>query len=340
MYLARRFRDNKVLYFLRESYLDGEIYRNRDLLELGGNPGKFIVYPGGASFYIDELIIEQLQQVTGAVDYDTVESLFLPFLDPVIRARLDDFSGRGQGGRNWKPPDKKEREFILAHTHIFDRRRLHFLRFGQVDQRALDRSPSLFRSLLHKSRDELEQCILEQEQGLSSSEYKSYIFTVFDLQRHFNGAFARAMPYALNDNQLDEYFLKELCALDQDHLFWQGLERGKGLPLYLIRYVIMFFDYSFPQTQAEQGFGPGSPHSSFGGQYQQARPHRPSPMAEQEAAGIFGVDQAALDAMSKAELTKLYRKKAHDLHPDKGGEHDEFIALTTAYNELLKKKSH
>jgi hypothetical protein len=334
MYLARRVHNNRVVYLLRESYLDDKIYRSQDLLELGEDPGKYIVYPGGTSFYIDEVIIERLQQIKGAVDYDTVESLFLPFLDPVIRARLDDFSGRGQGGRNWKPPDKKEREYILAHTHVFDRRRVHFLRFGQVDQRALDRSPSLFRPLLHKSRDELEQFFLEQEQGLSSNEYKSYVFTIFNVQRHFNGPFARVMPYALNEHQLDAYFLQDLCVLDQDHLFWQGLERGQGLPLYLVRYVIMFFDYSFPQA----GQGARAPHSSFGRQHQQTRPPKQPPMAQQEAARIFGVDQTELNAMSKTELTRLYRKKAHDLHPDKGGEHEEFITLTTAYNELLKRK--
>ena len=61
-------------------------------------------------------------------------------------------------------------------------------------------------------------------------------------------------------------------------------------------------------------------------------------MAQKEAASIFGVGPAELDAMSKAELTRLYRQKAQELHPDKGGEHEEFIALTTAYNELLRNK--
>ncbi|MCW5207978.1 hypothetical protein VU11_04825, partial [Desulfobulbus sp. US2] len=180
MYLARRFRDNRVYYLLRESFLDNGIYRNRDLLELGEDPGRFFVYPGGFSFYIDDLIFTRLQETGIAADYDTVESLFMPFLDPEIRARLDSFSGRGQGGRSWKPPDKEEQQHILANTHIFDRRRIHFLRFGQVDQRDVDRSPSLFRTLLHKSRDELEQLMLEREQYLSPDEYKAYIFTIFD----------------------------------------------------------------------------------------------------------------------------------------------------------------
>lgn len=62
--------------------------------------------------------------------------------------------------------------------------------------------------------------------------------------------FAWTMPYALNDAQLDEYFLQELCALDQEHAFWQGVKRDKNLSSYMIRYVIMFFDYSFQRRGA------------------------------------------------------------------------------------------
>ena len=34
-------------------------------------------------------------------------------------------------------------------------------------------------------------------------------------------------------------------------------------------------------------------------------------------------------------LTRLYRQKAHELHPDKGGDSEQFIRLTAAYEELL-----
>jgi hypothetical protein len=345
MYLARIFRDNRVYYLLRESFLEEGVYRHRDLLALGEDPGQYIVYPGGASFYIDERIIERLQEVVGrSVDYDTVEALFYPFLAPEIRARLESFaafSGRDQG-RNWKPLGKEERQALLATTHVFDRRRIHYLRFGQVDQRGLDRSPALFRILQHKSRDELEQFILEREQDLPPEEYKSYIFTIFDLQRFFkNSAFARAMPYALNSDELDRYFLQELCRLDQEPLFWQGFEREDKLPPSLVRYVVMFFDFSFPQAGVGSGFTRGPYAYAYGGGGgQQAggeKPRQPH-MAPKEAASILGVSQAELDAMSKADLTRLYRKKAHELHPDKGGEHEEFVALSTAYNEVLRNK--
>ncbi len=51
----------------------------------------------------------------------------------------------------------------LENVHVFDRRRVHFLRFGLTDQRQMDRSPALFRLLLDKSRDELKQDLSPDE---------------------------------------------------------------------------------------------------------------------------------------------------------------------------------
>jgi DnaJ-class molecular chaperone len=42
--------------------------------------------------------------------------------------------------------------------------------------------------------------------------------------------------------------------------------------------------------------------------------------------------------MTKRGLTRLYRRMAKKLHPDKGGEHEKFIQLSEAYQELLKGK--
>jgi hypothetical protein len=52
----------------------------------------------------------------------------------------------------------------------------------------------------------------------------------------------------------------------------------------------------------------------------------------------FGEPQALLKKMSRKELARLYRQKALDMHPDKGGDHDEFVKLTEAYHALLKIK--
>ena len=42
--------------------------------------------------------------------------------------------------------------------------------------------------------------------------------------------------------------------------------------------------------------------------------------------------------MSREQLTRLYRKKAMDLHPDRGGDHDLFIELTEVYESLQRMK--
>ncbi len=116
------------------------------------------------------------------------------------------FPGEGRGaGIGNRLTSKSESIFLTTPMSLTGEGSIFFVSVRLINE-PWTAPPSLFRPLFHKSRDELEQCILEQEQVLSSIEYKSYIFTIFDLQSHFNGAFARAMPYALNDAQLDEYF--------------------------------------------------------------------------------------------------------------------------------------
>jgi len=333
MYLARRVVNNRLHYQLRESYPDGDIYRYRDLLDLGANPGEYIVYPGGSSFYIDDRIFERLKTAGLDADYDEVEAFFLPFLDPYIRNRIDPFLNRAEN-REWKAMDADLRQRVLTETHVFDRRRIHFLRLGQIDLRGLDQSPALYKVLLDKSRDELEQLIIAREQDLQPNEYKRYMFAVFDLQRYFTESCARTMPQALDSEQLDESFLRELCLLDQDSTFWRGMDRGSGLASYMIRYLVMFFDYSFPDGQSWNEF-----FRANIGSRGRTGPVKGAPrMSMREVTTIFGISQSKLSAMSRTSLIRLYRKKAQQLHPDKGGDHEQFIALTTAYHELLRTK--
>ena len=134
MYLARLFINNRLHYLLRETFLDGEVYKCRDLIDLGDDPGKYIVYPGGSSFYIDDLIFDRLKTSGFDADYDQVESVFLPFLDPYIRTRIDPFLNRTTN-RGWKRMNKQTRQRIFTDTHVFDRRRIHFLRFGHKRSR-------------------------------------------------------------------------------------------------------------------------------------------------------------------------------------------------------------
>jgi len=333
MYLSRRFIDNQLQYVLCMSYDNGVCLTNRDLVHLGAWPGKFIRYDGGSSFCIEDHLFEQLLEQGIDAPYEEVEQFFLPFLDPYIKAKIACFCDRNQY-HSWKPMSAEERVRALAETHIFDRRRVHYLRLGQVDQRSLDASVTLYKKLLDKSRDELEQDMIAGEQALSPAEYKRYVFTIFNLQQFFSENCARTRPHVLDQEQLDTFFIREICRLDSDLSFWNGLKRSERLPPYLIRYLVMYFDYDFPGSASLNEYT----HFFSDSRRRARRPRNSSRMSINRASTVFGVSRADLAAMDKKQLTALYRKKALQLHPDKGGDHDRFIELTTAYNELLRTR--
>ncbi len=331
MYLARRVIDNQLHYILCESYDNGTCLTNRDLINLGPRPDQYIRYTGGSSFHLRDSLLRRLDELGVQAGYSEIERFFLPFLDPYVRDKIAPFQDRQQY-RNWKPMSGHDRGRVLEQTHVFDRRRIHYLRFGQVDQRRLDRSVTLYKLLLDKSRDEIEQTIIAQEQDLSPGEYCRYVYTIFDLQRFFRESYARTMPQALDQERLDELFVRELCGLDRDEAFWRGYRRGPGLVPYLIRYLVMYFDYDFPGRRTWDEFA-----RLFGGDGYRARPGTPGRrMSVNQASTVFGVSRGELAAMDKKALTRLYRKKAKEIHPDQGGDHEQFIRLTEAYNELLR----
>ncbi|NOQ46272.1 MAG: hypothetical protein GQ559_06325 [Desulfobulbaceae bacterium] len=333
MYLARKFINDQLYYILRESFQKGDHLASRDLVNLGAEPEHFIKYPGGCSFFIDDWVFDQLQSKGVDSDYYEVEDFFFPFLDPYIREKIAPFHDRHKN-RSWKAMDKAMRARVINDTHIFDRRRIHFLRFGRSDQRGMDRQTSLYKVLLDKSRDELEQLVIEREQGLGPIEYNRYIFTIFDLQRFFTESCARIMPQVLDGDKVDHCFVKEVCNLDKDEGFWEGMKRTDCVPNYLIRYVVMYFDYSFPVGNSWDNFV----HSFMGSRRRHQATRGSQRMSMDKATTVFGVSRKDLAAMDRKELTRLYRKKAHELHPDKGGDNDRFVELTAAYNELLRTR--
>ena len=67
-------------------------------------------------------------------------------------------------------------------------------------------------------------------------------------------------------------------------------------------------------------------------------PYKNTAASLKEAGTILGISGAKLKQMSRQELVRLYRRKAQELHPDKGGDHDKFVSLTEAYHELIKTK--
>lgn len=331
MYLARRESGPQPRGFvLRETVRSGDLLLSRDLVELGPDPGTVFLYDDDSSYRLDETLLQRLRDLGVHVTHSEVEALFFPFLDPYIKQRLQPFRSRSQY-RNWRPADAALRQRAMEETQAMDRRRLHFLRLGRSSGEENSKSAALYTILLDKSRDEIEQLIREQEFALKTREYQSYLFAVFDLQRFFKESYARTIPQALNRERLDELFVAEVCRCAADADFWRGYPAGASLPPPLIRYLIMYFDSVPEQTPAWTRFAHGAGSRRF---------HRTAPppgekIPRDQALALFGLTGAQFAAMNKRDLTRLYRQKALALHPDTGGEAEQFIRLTRAYEELL-----
>ncbi|OGQ96289.1 MAG: hypothetical protein A2521_12265 [Deltaproteobacteria bacterium RIFOXYD12_FULL_57_12] len=336
MYLARQKHAQQTRYILRESFWDaeGQCLRSRDLFDLGLDPGRFIVYPGGNAFYLDETLTTRLQELAAAFDPVELDGLLLPFVKPAIRRILENFNRCGRKPRPAKL--SKDTTELIQKIHWFDRRRLCYLRTGGRDQRGIHRlPPAFFRCLPHKSRDELEQFFLEMEEGLPPSEYKQYAHTIFDLQRFFASPVGRLMPHLLDQEKCDAVFLQEFCGLAGDASFWAGLPAARQQPHpYLRHYLLMYFDYDFEEEAFRAEY-----IRSFMDSHRQ---HRPPPAraaaSDEEINALFGVPMAELEKMSRRRLTRLFRKRAHELHPDKGGEHDAFIRMQELYRQILRNR--
>ena len=221
-------------------------------MDLGAAPQSYIVYPGGNAFYIDERVEEKLASAGVSYRYEELEELFWPFVDPAIRVLLEPFMSRGQA----KPKAKRPGSDALSRIHPFDKRRLYYLRCGQMDQCDLNFiNDKLYTRLLAKSRDELEQYFLEMERILRPDELKRYVFVILELARQFpDSRLFRIMPEALDEERLDQAFMQEFCKLHGDKKFWQGLHDPVEAQAYLSRYVVMFFDYHFAAGAADEEF--------------------------------------------------------------------------------------
>ncbi len=331
MYLARTEAGSRLhRYILRESYCSGGVFLSRDLVDLGLDPGRVFVYSGDSSFHIDEDFLKGLRAQGVAAPYRELEELFFPFIDPYIKTKLQPFRNR-HAYRNWRPADEALRARAMRETHAMDRRRLHFLRLGRTSVETIDKTAALYTVLLDKSRDEIEQLILAREQALPPREYPHYLFAVFDLQRFFPESYARSIPQALNRDQMDAHFVAEVCRLAADPEFWRGYKPARCLPDPLIRYLIMYFDAAPEQSPAWTRFSRSSRSRRF---HSGVRPDADR-MSRPQAFSILGLTAEQLAGMRKKDLTRIYRQKALELHPDKGGDTEQFIRLTAAYEELL-----
>ncbi|MBW2170355.1 MAG: hypothetical protein JRF69_00005, partial [Deltaproteobacteria bacterium] len=136
MYLAQRTIKGKRHYFIRESYKkDGDLFRSRELFGLGTNLAKYVIYPGGRAFYIDEVVEDSLSSLGVTPGVDEIEDVFWPFIKPEVRRVIEPYRHRGKGGKI--TPEEQEQICIWASE--FDKRRIHYLRSGRMDQGGLGR---------------------------------------------------------------------------------------------------------------------------------------------------------------------------------------------------------
>jgi len=335
LYLAQRKINGQTHYFIRESYLHNHRFLSRNLFDLGTDPARYIVYPGGNAFYINESVVERLNDLNVYLDNDALEDIFWRFIDPDIKRSLETFRNRQKNLKRRHVP-KEEKTAEASKFHIFDQRRMLYLRCGQTNQRNITGVPhKLFKVLNAKSRDEIEQMFMDMEKFLTPREYKTYAYVIFNLQNFFTQWFARSAPKMLDQKAVDEHFLAEICRLNSDPTFWWGMETDETLNEYLVRYAVMYFDYDYaPKSFIEEYV------RKFVNSRRDYRPPFTSRRANMEEAGVlFNETPEALKKMSRKEMVRLYRKKIQKLHPDKGGDHDAFIRLTRVYHQILKTKS-
>ena len=323
-------------YFIRQTVRgENDTVQSRDIFDLGPDPSIYIIYPGGHAFYIDEKIQQRLEQIGIDATQDDLEEIFWPFLKPDIKRALEPFRSRAMTQKRGKMKPLSE-EILREKIHLFDKRRLHYLKFGRMNQGYIGQmSGKLLRVLEGKSRDEIEQYFWGTEnQILKNHELKTYVYVVFDLQRFFTSSSAQNSPDRIDENSLDEYFLKELCLLNGDDCFWCGEIHGKTLNDYMIRYLTMFFDNDFAQRNLAGDFFRDfvNRHKTFRGYPQKIT------VDIREASTIFEVSQETLNTISKIELIRLYRRMAQKHHPDLGGEHEKFIRLTEAFHSTMRKR--
>jgi hypothetical protein len=332
MYLAQKKVNGKTHYFLRESYQRGKHYFARDLMALGENPTAYLKYPGGNSYYIDTCVEDKLSSKEVFFDYDALDEIFWPFVRPDVRHAIEPFRNRTRDRSRPKRVSNREEDFIRLKVPSFDKRRAHYLKYGVMDQGPVTRMPAmLFRHLINKSRDEIEQRFLTEEGKLNSSELKTYIYVSLDLQRFFPNFLAVKMPQALDQNRVDTQFMEEICRINRTFLKTSESKNSDRLHPYLVRYAFMFFDHEYAGSFLLDDFV-----NDF---IYRHRFHRQPPQQKSvsldDASRVFNVKKERLENISRKQLTRLYRRKAMKLHPDVGGSQKEFVALTEAYKSIL-----
>jgi hypothetical protein len=335
LYLRRVKFSSGYRYVLRESYCDGGLWKHKDLIDLGVNPGRCIEYAGRNGFYFGGGLEERLQAVGVKYNSEDLETIFLPFLEPHVRRIIEDF--QAHSSRPCRPRKLSRDEMIRKQRllHSFDKRRLHFLRCGRVDIGDLDRGPwGFLNALVEKSRDEIEHILEMMEAFLRPQEMRLYLFSALNLQAHFPHHLLRNRPEALDQESVDHHFLEALCCVNRDGTFWGGMDVRDPAALhpYLTRYVILYFDSEFEQSR-----WPGFIRDFAGRRRAFPRSAGVQGMGLDEACRVFEVSREAAAKLNGKELIRMYRRKAKELHPDRGGDKESFIRMAEAFACLMER---
>ncbi len=330
MYLARLQTAHGTTYQLRFSYAAQKCYQHKTIFDFGLSPTEFFEIQNRTVIFSNALL--KAVKLNSSTDPDLIlEEILFDFFPTHIQRNLTNF--RTHKDLKFGPLSADEKEAITTQIHLFDRKRLYYLRYGAVDQSRLSKlHDKCCRPLLGMSRDEKEYYFREEEKALEPGMYMQYVYSVFDLQRHFSQSFASWMPEALQLDEIADHFVDDICKLNQDQSFWNIDRANQVLHHHLARYLIMFFDYAATPRSFLDDFT-----RSFQDQYRSFKwPDKKTTNTPEEITEIFGVSYEKLKKMSKEELSKTYRKKAMQLHPDQGGSDELFIKLTNAYEQLKK----
>ncbi len=334
MYLAKLPDGRGTNYQIRESYqTEEDSFAYRIVYNLGNNPRQFIEIFEDHIVLFNSDLIEAVSADSPGDGESVLEQLLWDFLPTETRRRLAMFQNR----KNLRtdPLSIKDRDEITHQIHLFDRRRLYYLRYGAVDQSRLSRlHEKCCRPLLGQSRDEREYYFSAEETALEPGKYLQYVYAIFNLQKYFFQSYAPWLPESLAMDEIGEHLQKEICRLNQDRRFWQAQATSKFLHHHLTRYLIMFYDY----TPAHRSFFKEYAKTFMDGHRTFRWPERKPGMSPEEINEIFATTYDRLKKMTREQLNRLYRKKAMQLHPDQGGDHDLFIKLTEMYHELLRTK--
>jgi hypothetical protein len=334
MYLATVKHGASERFQIRQSYQDAATgaFVHREVFDLGENPREYLEFMGDSVVFFSNELEHAVANHSSADPDLLLEKLLWNFLPREMRERLSRFDRSDHIIP--KPFNENDRAAIQKQIHIFDRRRIYYLYYGAIDQSKLfSMRETVFRPLLGQSRDEREFHFAALEKTLSPDEYRNYLYAIFNLQRHFRASFATFLPEALPEDEVADFFLDEICNLNGSASFWRDNLPHTTLHSHLVRYLLMFFDFIPRNRNFADEF-----IRHFMNSHRTFRwPERTEKLSEEQISELFGSSLSELKKMSPKELSRLYRKKAMEHHPDQGGDHDRFVELTEVYSSLLRK---